>query len=460
MKIKADVITSRVEVHFSDGQVYHVSGVVDGSNKGIVSLTINEELAYKNATPLGVVSSNTCNIKLYNDGTLTPTNVNSPYYGNMKEGAIVKPYITVDGIECLFGIYYVKTWSSGVEFSGFKPVEITCGDWISTVLNKNIPFIPIRDKMKVYEFIELLLKALGLDESKYSISSDLSKEFGFGCVIGAKVGDVLNTIASGALANIYCNRDGVVNVVSALGKKQYSMALSRMNEIPEISGSNVILSGGLIDGGMSKYAGVRVMYNSMSKSESELISSMLDVVINPGINKLGNIKIENKSIYSIDSINLLNTKLNDRLVYLDTFDYGQDYINLEIKNDSSDALQVQVDIYGTTIESTKSYVDMAKGTTREVVDENMFKVDNNLIQSVDYATYYATDLVGFMDCDIPIIELATVVNPLINLDDVAKIKLEKAGLNVIGKVMSLKYTFGSSYRCVMQLRNLGGISNE
>lgn len=459
MKIKADVITSRLEIHFSDGQVYNVKGVSDSDNKGIVSLVINEELAYKNATPLGVVSSNTCVFKLCNDGTLTPSNNKSPYYGMMQDGAIVKPYIKIDGVESLFGIYYVKSWSSGVEFSGYKPVEITCGDWISTVLNRSIPFLPIRDKMSVSEFAVLLFKSLGLTENQYNISSDLNKMFGFGCVIGAKVGDVLNTLASGSISNVFCDRNGIVNVVSASIKSVYSVVGHKINEICEVSGSNVIISGGVVDGGMSKYKGVRVMYDNKSKSDSVLIHSMLDVVINPGVNRLDNIKVKDGSIYSIDSVNILNTKLNDRLVYLDAIDYGQDYINLEIKNDSLDALSVQVDIYGTTIVSNKSYIDRVTGIAKEINDDSMFKVDNSLIQSIEYATSYANDLIEFMGFDVPIVELSTVINPLIKIGDVVKVKLDKAGLYIYGQVTSLKFNFGGAYRCVMQVKNLGGVTN-
>lgn len=434
-------ISSRIEIHFSDTEILNISG-----KDKILGLSVNEELFTNNSTPLGVVSSNSMSIKIDNgDGLLAPSNKESIYFGKMVENTKIKLFIAVDGLELPFGIWFVKGWGNGVDFTGWKPIELNCVDIIGTLLSKQIPNIEIDNNMTVEKYMSSLFVGLGI--SSYKIGAGFDKVFGFSSISGNKVGDVLNTVASGSVANIYASRSGEILVESAIknmGLDYYSL-----------SGSNAVIDGSIIEGGISKYKNIRVYYNSKFKNTSTLLHQIKDLELKSGTNNLNNITI-NKNIYSIDIVRVLSNKIGNSLCVLTKLRYTNNTISLQIDNKTENKISVDLEIFGSDMSDSKAFLDTNLSRTSDANDSSLYKVDNELIQTSEYAGWYSTQVYNYLNYDVFAVDLKTIASPVIKVGDNVKLKLDKASIHMNGVVVACKYNFGSSYRCQMIVKNIGG----
>ena len=116
-----------------------------------------EEGSADSSNPFGAVSSNELSFRLYNDnGIFSPTNPSSPYFGKIRNGIKVIPYINVEGTEWeQLGEYFVTDWEAAI--TGTYADVITNDQWYQ-IFSSAAPNYPVTLSLP---FNEMLYNEIG-----------------------------------------------------------------------------------------------------------------------------------------------------------------------------------------------------------------------------------------------------------------------------------------------------------
>ena len=128
---------------------------IDMSNY-LIDCQVVEEASAEDKNPFGAVSANEFTFTLANfNNIFSPSNVNGPYYGKIKTGVMVKPYIkpgddaTTDWTP--LGVYFVSNWNSKM---GSATAFVTCYDVIQELLLSPIPDLDVKRNTTFASYIK------------------------------------------------------------------------------------------------------------------------------------------------------------------------------------------------------------------------------------------------------------------------------------------------------------------
>lgn len=422
---------SKVLIKFTDNLVYE-------STDNLTSIGINEELAYTSGSnPLGSISTNTLSFKLSNnEGLLCPTNVNSPYYGYMEEGAEVCVYVNTSGTGFnLFGTFYVKSWGSGTGDYGFGPVDITCIDWLGLHKDDVININSMPSNIGIHQFITLILESIGCDN--YVIDESIPNNIlNFGILNATKLGECLSVISSSCLLYVYVNRSNQLcfynSMVNSIGNSVY----------PVLDGIKNVYKGRALDT-TKNYGRVQVDYKGYTKSDKKSLHKVDNYELKAGTNTI-DLDITAK-IYSISSVIIRGNGVD---TYIKNISYTQNSIQIVVT--SNIASKVSLEVFGCDLtEASSSVVGDTNNSKKDT-----YSISSELIQTKEYATYIKDTLIQFFNYGNNIITLNTDVSPTTKIGDILSVCVSSIGANGVYLVMGLKFTFGDNYRCEVTLRKI------
>ena len=438
MSLEYNSISTLVDIKLANGETIQV-GEEANSEKYVMSVDIIEELSYISNNPLGRVSSNTCDIELYdNSKELVPNHVGGVYNSLLDNSAKFKVYAKVDGVEEALGEYYVTEWEGEQDFSS-STVKISGVDLIGYLYDKVIAPIPVNEDTSVEEYYELLFQAVGLSSGQYSISSALNQKFKFSVVNGSKFGDIINTVAEGTVTCVFVDRQGVIRVEDALWSG---------NKVGNLSGSENVYEGQFKNNGLSDYNGVILKYNEATKTEeSELLIELKGYKLMKDVEELKGIESED-AIYCIDYVDVQNSNNVGLTATCSDIEYTQNSIDLTIDRASGQDMIVDIGVYGKKVVETSCEL---KHTIRTDKVDNFLTIDNKLIQSKSYADWYLNKLTSYLEKTKFNLQLKAMCSPALKLGDKVDVSITTANLSGTYKVISNKITLGSGCRCDVTL---------
>lgn len=397
----------------------------------IVSCDLLEESQSDSRDIIGDISSNELSFTMHNNnGIFTLTNPDSPYHNKMVRNVPINVYgrVIVDSDEETewdpLGTYYVKEWQA--EASGMI-VSVTANDTLYDIFDAAPP--------TSYVFAKNSLDAKGLYKEFFdalSISSNIDESlsmkltYGF---FGTNNKTFLNDLSNAALAICYGNREGGVTVESRLAERELRATLTDDDQIISVKTAQTITVG---------YDGVSVTCNAKQESAPKMLLSLKEHSVPTGIFEDSTFDVSGQLVRL--SYGLVK---NNEYVHVKSMSGTKDTIDITFENTSEDEQIVDVDIYGTILE-TISIGDADDAS-------NLLEVNSPYVQSLDQAELVKKYLRRIAVNNLPTLELTIRGNFKLQVGDRIKISSVKYKTEYTGVLIRASYHYQGSLSCDITL---------
>lgn len=416
---KGRALDSKIEIYF-DG-AYQAPLVVDLSNY-LITWTIMEEACGSSGVPWGSVSSNEFNFTMYNqDDLFNPANKNSPYYGKIKAGVMVKVYcrpVTAEYEWDQLGMYFIAEWTTSQEGS---VVSITSYDLITDVTEGTTVKMPVFMDVQRPAFLRSFFNQLNI--SINYISDDYST-----LPAGYHVGDnytFLNNVSEGMRVFIFCDHQGVITVQYMNKKLDVAHTLTDNDQIVEITTEHRITT---------DYNGIEV-YLRVPQLVRASILTVKDFEVPPaGID----VTDQQFNVLPVAGVTMARIPGMGKSARVDTFSATSSDIDYHVANLQTETMTVDIFFEGLTIET----VD-----TRYSDDSSKLLSMNNIyVQTQEQFESAKRFMKAFVANKLPIIEVTARGNPKYELGEKFKIVSSRYNLTFEGLLIrqSLNYNGGLS----------------
>jgi len=418
-------ITMQIEIYF-DGPT--AQPFLISINDYLIDVEWLEGLS-ETTNPFGAVSSNELSFTLSNeDGLFTPTNNTSPFYGKIKRGIKVIPYLRPnvmgEDIDWLkLGEFYVTSWDAVV--TGIT-ANIVANDAWHLIFNSPAPDYPIEHDVSFYDALTNIYIAMGFE---VQVDTSLEELLLYSFIEGEPL-DFTQEILTGAMSYCTSNKDGVPVVSAFLKNRPLRGTLLDSNQIVNATASQPI---------NRVFDGVELTYTVPQGMAQEQLVDLRDLHAPAGTFQVENLGISRGPLWKVISV-----LVQSREVRLENYTATPWYITLNLRN-SGDPATVGLVIHGQTVGFTEFLLP----------DEGIkpLKVKNRYIQNEEYAQKYKSVLEALVQDSIPMLALEIVSNPLLAIGDRVLVQSDRYKLNYNGLIMQMKYKYRGGLSCEMTLLN-------
>lgn len=421
------IIQWKAEIYF-DGK--NKDPLIVSHENYLIDADLLEETSSDSKTPFGNVSSNEFNMTLLNEnGMFSPTREDSPYYGKIKKGVPIhvfcrpsdQSYVTWDE----FGWFYVTDWTAAI--TGIK-ADITANDQLYNIFDMPMPKLPVQANktfaQAYQEFFDALQEQSKVDEAlietlKYFYNTRENKDF-------------LSEISTGAQAYVYCDRDGIPKVQYSRVKQEVAHTLTDSDQIISISSKqNAILD----------YDGAEVVMNMPQESDIETLLSVKALILPAGKYTSATTNFSKNPVFKVTAAFLTGT---ENAHVTDIIATCMDVI-YEIQNDTGKEINNTLEILGTFIDIVST----------DFADEgnNLLKIDNDYVQTEDYAQKFRIFLKAYVFNKVPVLELSIRGNVKYKLGEKLHIISERYAVDFTGVLIRQNFHYDGGMSCTIKLLN-------
>jgi hypothetical protein len=391
-----------------------------------------EEGAAESSNPFGSISSNELTFRLYNnDGMFSPTNTAGPYFGLIKSGICVIPYIRPISTSNPYnwiqlGKYYVTGWTAAITN---VYADITANDKWQQIFNSATPNYKVGRNLTFKETFDNVFTLMG---HTVLVNAALTQNLIYSFIEGTPQ-QFLQDLAKGALVYFSCNKEGTPIVNPLLANRTVRATLTDSNQVIAISSKQSIIKA---------YDGVELTYSIPQGITQEKLVELQGIQVIPGTSLITNISFNVGPIWQINSIALKSiSDTVELLTYLAT----PWLISLSLNNAAAEVTPADITIYGTTI----SFTDIILSDDAL----KLLKIASKYIQDAAYAGAYKNILSAFVSSAVPLLTVTVRGNPLLNIGDRVIIQSTKYNLTFDGIIQRMKYDYVGSLDCEMTLLN-------
>ena len=264
---------------------------IDMSNY-LIDYHIVEEASAEDKNPLGAISANELTFTLTNfNGIFSPSNVNGPYYGKIKTGVMVKPYIKPDDATIDWtplGVYFVSDWSSKMNSA---VAFVTCCDVIQELLLSPMPDLDVKLNVTFTNYIKYVLSMYGFANAEVDETLNVLLPYGF--IAYDKTPDILQAIVEASMSVLVTTRLGSLAV-----KK-----LHRRTPIATFTDSNQLIAVDVEQSIIKTYNGVKLTYVIPQLSEDREVLVVDSLGIPRGTTAHNLIKYS-KPVFNISAVTI------------------------------------------------------------------------------------------------------------------------------------------------------------
>jgi len=391
-----------------------------------------EESSADSSTLFGSISSNELTFRLNNEnGIFSPTKVSGPYYGLIKKGVVIIPYIrpesSTEDIDWeQLGKYYVTGWTATV--TGIY-ADVTANDEWQKVFKSAAPNYPVTKNVTFKAAFENLINLMGFN---VTVSDALDTELLYSYIEGNPL-SFLEDLATGALAFLTCSRTGSLEVDAFIKNRTVRATLTDDDQIMSVDAKQSI---------SRAYNGVELTYSIPQITEQTKLIDAQDIAVSPGHTQLSNLALSSGPLAILTSVCIQGTLYN---VTLRSFEATPWLVTLYLTNPAAESVYINVIVYGTTV----TFTDVILADS----NDTLLKVSSKYIQTAAYAEYYKDILNAFVNNTIPTLTLTTRGNPLLRVGDRLLIQSTQYSLEFDGVIQRLKYAYQGSLSCDMTLIN-------
>lgn len=418
-------ILGKLEIFF-DG--YENEPITIDMSNYLIDYQIVEEASAEDKNPLGAISANELTFTLTNfKGIFSPSNVNGPYYGKIKTGVMVKPYIKPgNAINWTpLGVYFVSDWSSKM---GSATAFVTCCDVIQDLLLSPMPDLDVKLNTTFASYIRYVLCMYGFANAE--VDEKLNALLPYGFIAYDKTPDLLQAIAEASMSVLVATRLGSLAV-----KK-----LRRSTPVATFTDSNQLISVDIEQSIIKTYNGVKLTYVIPQLSEDREVLVVDNLGIPKGTTTHNLIKYS-KPVFNISAVAISGEVPSVIEKYTST-NFG---IMLVTKLNAEESTSAKLSVTGKNIDLVEQ--ELNDGLT------NMLEVYNPYIQISNYAASYKESLTNFVNADIPVLELTVRGNPDITIGDTVEVHSTKYKIDFVGIVKRTVLKYSGNLTCNMTLLN-------
>jgi len=389
-----------------------------------------EEVASETKNPLGTASANDMSFTLFNEhGLFTPTNKESPYFGRMKLGVKVVPYIRPLDIEeeieyewIQVGEYFVTDWSSAIAGTN---ASVTATDKMLDVLNEEEPDYLVELDVSFKQAFTNLFKMMGYE---VKIGDGLDRVLQYSFVDGSRW---LHEMLQGAIAFCTADKNGDIVIKRLTNNQPIRATLTDGNQIKDAKALQSIIK---------SYSGVELTYTLPQLKADTTLLNLSSYDVKSGRTVTRPLLFSNGPMLHI---HYLAMTPENATVSLTKYHATPWFIvmTFDAEFDSEIALVVN----GTIVDLVQAFLTDSGA--------KLLKVENKYIQDDAYAVQYKKMLNTFVSSDVPNLELGIRGNPLLNVGDKVVVQSDKYNLLYTGLIQRMAYRYRGGLSCVMTLLN-------
>ena len=394
----------------------------------LIDMEVTEELGADGANPLGSISANELTFTLANFNNLfSPANVASAYYGKIKLDVPVKAYLTLGqsgATPVLMGTFYVSEWDARL---GDAVASVTCVDAMQALLRMPIPNLDMQVATTYSAFLDYILTGYGLAAT---VDSTLTSVLPYGAFSVDTTRELLRDATSAAMASLVVDRSG----------QFVAKRFIASTPAATLTDDNQLISINVLQSIARTYDGVGIKYYLPQPSDD------MHVLIVENLAIPGGTATHNPIRYIDPVFNITAVTLDGKLdAHLDS--YSSTNLGLAITTTSSVAGRVRLTVTG------KSIVFVAQ----ELLDTvgKILSVDNQYIQSTEYAASYKALLDNYVSIENPTLDLTIRGNPEIVVGDTVVVQSDRYAIDYTGIVKRAVYRYDGGLSCNMTLLNAG-----
>ena len=397
----------------------------------LIDVDLLEETCADADNPFGTVSSNEVSFSLYNnEGLLSPTNPDSPYYGKIQSGVPIKVYIRpaseTEEIEWQpMGEFYVSDWMTSV--TGIV-ANITANDELLSIFGKPHVKIPVLKNVTMRELYEAFFKALGIEAA---IDEKLTEKLVYGYNVQENK-NFLTDLSIGAQSYVFCDRNGKPKVDYARGPQEVMHTLTDSDQIIDIMSKQSILT---------DYTGIEVITNKPQESEVTSVLSLTELNVPSGNHTSSATSLSQTPLYRLVSAMLTGTS-NVRVT--DVVATCLDIV-YSTTNPSDKEVLAALNILGTFIETVA--VSHVEGS------DKILKVDNMYIQTDEYTEKFLRLLRAYVTNKVPVLELKIRGNPAYLPGEKIRVVSERYNVDFTGVLVRQHFKYSGNLSSTIRLFN-------
>ena len=402
----------------------------------LMDLDLLDEACADGDTFVGVPSANEVSFNLYSeDGIFNPNNTHGTYYGKIGLNVCLKVYIrpvATDTDEPFewepLGVFYVTDWVT--DLTGIN-VSVTGTDLLVNLFTSEKVRLPILTEYPMEDLITDFFTANG---QSVTIVGDFTRNLPF-AYIDKDNNKFLQEFANGALAFIYSNHSGSFVVQSIDTILPVAHTLTDHDQIISINAKQSIVN---------SYDGITVVCEKPQLSkEISLLQNRAQAIEEEETLIISNQGFSSTPLYALSHVEVqsdADCEVTD--ISSSVFD-----ISYKLVNNTALATNVNINFFGYIVEKLPiTYSDETS---------NMLKIDNDYVQSEDYALHIKNLLTAYIRLPIPVLEVTTRGNPKYQPGDKVRIYSEKYGVDFTGWLIRQHFTYDGGLKCTITVLNSG-----
>ena len=387
-----------------------------------------EEGSADSSNPFGAVSSNEFSFRLYNEnGLFSPTNTSSIYFGKIRNGLKIVPFIrTIDTDWQQLGEYFVTDWSAAITGTY---ADVTANDKWYQIFNSIAPNYPV---LLNIPFKSLLSEVYTMMGYEVEISDELIEILPVAFIEGTPL-DFTQEILSGALAFCTCNKVGLPVIYPFSSSRNIRATITDSDQIKTVSAPQSTTK---------TYDGVELTYALPSYTESSKLVELTDLEVPAGYSNVLNVLSTSTPVLKHTLVSIQSTLEKISLV---KYTASSQLLSFELFNPSEVTITASLSMYGIPVIFTE-VVLTDNGTS-------LLKINSRYIQTATYASKYKELLENVVDSTVPFLNLSIRGNPLLDIGDRIQVSSAKYNLFFDGIIQRMAYTYDGGLTCEMILMN-------
>lgn len=405
-------------------------------NDFLVDFTIIEEASAENKNPLGAISANEITITLSNhEGQFSPANTQGIYYGKIKNGLIIKPYIKPNEdayTEWLqLGKYYVTLWKAET-ISAFATV--TCKDSTKTLMDSPMPDIDVKQDISFSSYFSYLFEAY--QQANVHIDDTLITLLPYAFPQDATTRKLFQTLIEATISVLTSDRQGNLTVLH----------LAKTDPIATLTDDNQIISVDATQTTIKTYNGVKLTYVIPQLTDDTSVLSVKDLDIMPGT-QVHNLLTFDKPVFSISGVSL--DSISSKIAVIG---YSATNAGIFITTTSTETVAVKANLVVTGRNITLVKQELSDNIS------NMLELYNPFIQNTDYAIAYKAALEKFVSALLPTLKLTIRGNPELKIGDNVLVSSTKYNISFSGIIIRSEMRYDGSLSSDLTLLNAEVVS--
>lgn len=376
--------------------------------------------------PIGDSSANEFSFALLNDeGIFSPSNAAGPYFGKIKSGVKVIPYIRTKNTNWIqMGVFYVNEWNAAA--TGLQ-ANVFCYDDLNKVFTGKAArpvMIPNITYTQAYEqFIDSLSLMASVDQT---LTDPLTWWYA-----AQQNRDTLQQLSTAAHAACFCSREGEILIRNMATTKTLRATITDQDQL---------ISADITSALSKEFDGTVIILNSHQLTAMLEILSVKDLTIPMGLYESPVTQFNIVPVVRVEMAKLEYTSINKSFVSFLATPYDLTYA---INNTSSAPANVNLTFHGRSIEISKSEYFRS--------GENPLSIDNVYVQTPAAASKLQAMFTQYTNSDLPFLDISIRGNPLFQLGDKITVQSTKYNINFTGYILRQQFTYTGALRAQVRL---------